>query len=134
MLPRRLAAILAATLILGTTATSAHAGWRRQTCRMGSDVQRLIRCAVSHFPVDGGYTKALAIARCESGLDPDAYYAGNAGVYQQRVAYWPPRKAGYNRATGDRLEASGGVYHARTNVLVSIRMAHLSGWGAWACA
>lgn len=139
MLPRpslRTAAALVAitALLIVTLVTPALAGWRRQTCRMGTDVRRLIRCAVHHFPVDGGYTKALAVAQCESGLDADAYYAGNAGVFQQRLLYWPPRKAAYNRAVGDRVEASGGVYHARTNVLVSVRYAHLYGWSAWSCS
>jgi hypothetical protein len=115
-------------------AVEAHATWRSKTCRFSGDVKRTIYCGVNHWAVPGGVSKALDVARCESGLDPLAYYNGNAGVFQQNLRYWPARHAAYNSAVGPLLDTGASVYNARSNVLVSIRMAHLWGWGAWSCA
>jgi hypothetical protein len=90
-------------------------------------VKRLIKCAAHRWRVAGGPRKALSVARCESGFRPRAYSAGNAGVFQQRVVYWPGRAKRY----GFR---GWSVYNGRANVIVSIRMAHATGWGAWSCA
>ncbi len=93
-------------------------------------VATLIRCAVRIWPVPGGAAKALEVARCESGLRPDAYGNGNGGVFQHRLPYWAGRVELYIR---DRWEMFRGVYNGRTNVIVSIRMAHAGGWGPWSC-
>jgi hypothetical protein len=97
--------------------------WRDSTYQL----KQLIRCAARRWTVPGGPDKAVAVARCESGLDPGASGAGNAGVFQQRVVYWGARA----RAFGF---AGASVYDGRANVIVSIRMAHAGGWDAWACA
>ncbi len=138
----RLAAVCAvAALVVSTWTLPAAAGWRRQTCRFShgdgysdTEVVQTIRCGVRRWAVVGGSAKALAVARCESGLDEHAYANGNAGVFQQRVVYWPARWRSYHAAVGLRLEVRRSVFNARANVLVSIRYAHLYGWGAWACA
>ena len=69
----------------------------------------------------------MSVARCESGFRPRAYSGGNAGVFQQRVVYWRGRA----RRFGFR---GWSVYNGRANVIVSIRMAHTTGWGDWSCA
>ena len=97
--------------------------WRDGT----REVKRLIRCATRKWRIPGGATKALAVARCESGFDPSAYGSGNAGVFQQAVPYWPGRAKEYGFP-------GWSVYNGRANVIVSIRMAHRDGWGAWSCA
>ena len=103
-------------------------------------VAALIRCAVRRYSVPGGAATALRIARCESGehLWPWAYSNGNAGVFQQRIAYWPGRARAYLRASWFPVHYADVVDHgwfrARANVLVSIRMAHAGGWGPWSCA
>lgn len=89
-------------------------------------VRQLIRCAARRWNVPGGPGKALSVARCESNLDPRAYASGNAGVFQQRVVYWPGRAETYGFP-------GASVYNARANIIVSVRMAHAGGWGAWAC-
>ena len=90
-------------------------------------VKRLIKCAAHRWRVAGGPRKALSVARCESGFRPRAYSAGNAGVFQQRVVYWRDR--------AKRFGFRGwSVYNGRANVIVSIRMAHATGWGDWSCA
>lgn len=142
MLPHRLAAALAVvTLLLVTLAVPADAGWRRRTLRFShgdgysdTEVIQTIRSAVAIWPVYGGFAKARAVAACESGFDEFAYSNGNAGVFQQRLAYWAGRRDAYNRAVGERLDVAESVYNARSNVAVSIRSAHLYGWGAWSCA
>ena len=90
-------------------------------------VKKLIRCAARRWEVPGGPRKALSVARCESGFNPAAYGGGNAGVYQQRIVYWPGRAKRWG-FRGWR------VYNGRANAIVSIRMAHAGGWGPWSCA
>jgi hypothetical protein len=90
-------------------------------------VKRLIHCAAHRWRVPGGPRKAISVARCESGFRPHAYSGGNAGVFQQRTIYWRGRA----RRFGFR---GWSVYNGRANVIVSIRMAHATGWGDWSCA
>ncbi|MBI3647224.1 MAG: hypothetical protein HY240_00440 [Actinobacteria bacterium] len=91
-------------------------------------VKRLIRCAAHRWPVSGGPDKAVSVARCESRFRPKAYNAaGYAGVFQQSTYYWPKRsrKFGFPKWS---------AFNGRANIIVSIRMAHRHGWGAWSCA
>ena len=91
-------------------------------------LKHLIRCAARRWHVVGGPDKAIAVARCESRFRPRARNpAGYAGVFQQSTRYWPVR----SRAFGFRHWS---IYNGRANILVSIRMAHRSGWRAWSCA
>jgi hypothetical protein len=92
-------------------------------------IKRIIRCAVWHYPVAGGADKALAVARCESRFNPYANGGPYKGVFQQASRYWDDRY----RAFGGQYLAPG-IYNGRTNILVSIRMAHRWGWGHWGCA
>ncbi|HEY6103338.1 MAG TPA: hypothetical protein VI007_08970 [bacterium] len=92
------------------------------------EVKQLIRCAAHHWGSPGGANKALDVARCESGFQPDAYNpSGYAGVYQQAVRYWPDRahKWGFPHRS---------AYNGRANIIVSIRMANsANGWRIWSC-
>ena len=98
--------------------------WRRSSFQL----KRLIRCAARRWDVSGGPDKAVAVARCESRLNPRAYNPGGyAGVYQQATRYWPTRATTYGFHDYS-------VYNGRANVMVSVRMAHRGGWGPWACA
>jgi Transglycosylase-like domain len=91
-------------------------------------VKLLIRCAARRWSVSGGPNKALQVARCESGYNPDAYNPdGYAGVFQQAQRYWPSRADHWGFP--DRS-----AFNGRANIIVSIRMAHASGWGGWGCA
>ena len=94
-------------------------------------VRRIIRCAVRLWPVPGGVKKAFSVARCESGFRPDAYYAGNAGVFQQRTKYWKGRVRTYLRRW---WPSNVSPFNGRANVILSVRMANRYGWNAWACA
>lgn len=102
----------------------------------------LIRCATDRWPVPGGIKKALDVAYCESGdnLWPWAHYMGSLGVFQQNGRYWQDRVNTYLKrdwfpGKWNRIHrVPEGAYNARANVLVSIQMAHRSGWGPWSCA
>ena len=130
---RALVAALATTMLLAAPADAVH---RRdpvkdRMCAIDwrdgeRAVRRLIRCAAERWKVPGGPHKAIAVARCESGFDPRASGNGNGGVFQHRIVYWPGRARtwGFPRAS---------VYNGRANVIVSVRMAHRFGWGAWSC-
>jgi hypothetical protein len=125
-----LLAILLSTPAAPAQAAKSTVAW--SLCRIDwrdgtREVKRLIRCATRKWHVPGGATKALAVARCESGFDPSAYGSGNAGVFQQAVPWWPGRAKEYGFP-------GWSVYNGRANVIVSIRMAHRDGWSAWTCA
>ena len=91
-------------------------------------VKRLIRCSARRWKVPGGPDKALDVARCESNFNPAAVNpAGYKGVYQQSVKYWPGRSKKWGFPDWP-------IKNGRANVMVSIRMAHRYGWGAWGCA
>lgn len=92
-------------------------------------VQRVIACAVARWPVPGGLQQALSVAKCESGFRPRAEYRGHIGIYQHRDIYWMARW----RKWGAPHDLSRDPHNARSNIIVSIRMAHEAGWGAWSC-
>jgi len=98
--------------------------WKRSAYQL----KRLIRCSARRWAVRGGPDKAVAVARCESRFNPNAYNPGGyAGVYQQATRYWRSRATTY----GFRNYS---VYNGRANIMVSVRMAHRTGWQAWSCA
>lgn len=113
--------------------------------RVARKVRALIRCAAARWDVPGGAEKAIAVARCESGLWPWARGGSSLGVYQHVDRYWQLRvrtwlrerwfsSRQWERIDRDATVHPGAAYLARANVLVAIRMAHASGWGAWSCA
>ena len=94
--------------------------WRKSAWH----VKRLIRCAASHFGVDG--SKALYVAWRESRYRPSAYNDGGgaAGIYQHLLRYWPDRARDYGFA--DRS-----AFDARVNIFVTMRMVREYGWDPW---
>jgi len=134
-------ALLLATMLVLAPALSARAnvvlgsralGAPTQVCpirwRQGPFfVRRLVLCAARHYHVPGGPTKALAIARRESGLNPWAYNraSGALGIYQHLRRYWPGRAATY----GFR---GWSAFNARANIFVTMKMVRgLGGWSPW---
>ena len=91
-------------------------------------VKRIIKCAVAHYPVPGGASKALYIARRESRFYPYAVNPNGRfkGIYQQGTSWWDDRYHTY----GFRYLRPQ-ILNARTNIIVSIRMVHRHGWGPW---
>ena len=101
--------------------------WQRGTWH----IKQLIRCAANRWSVPGGPYKAIAVADCESHLNPRARSSSGsyAGLFQQSTAYWPSRARHFG-------QANRSVFNGRANIIVSIRMAHgARSWSAWAgCA
>jgi hypothetical protein len=137
-----LAAALAMPALLAAAPTGAHASPVERTPRTISNqicnfdwsrstrqVKLLIGCAARRWEVPGGPAKALDVARCESGYQPDAYNPGGfAGVYQHPVRYW--------RLRANRYGFPGrSVFNGRANIIVAIRLAHSAhSWSDWSCA
>lgn len=131
------AALAASLLVLPVPAAVAdhpgpcalHRAAREST---GQFVKRLIRCAVTRWPVDGGAEKAICIAKRESGLNPRATSEPKglyAGLYQHSVEFWPYRLAKWTRRV---WELSDEPLNARSNVIVTIRWVHADdSWGPW---
>jgi hypothetical protein len=139
-----LASTLAASLVTPAAAADRFetARYRTKTYRFDrwsrEEVKWTIRAAEDAMPVPGGLSKALDVARCESGLYARARSASGTylGVYQHAKHYWDGRVAAYRRAHGGALDirAGAGPYSARANVLVTMWMAHRDGWSHWTCA
>jgi hypothetical protein len=85
--------------------------------------KRRIACAVRRFgPIPGGTTRAICIARRESGLDPSATSEPTGqyrGLYQHDRDYWSWR---YDRYTKAGWKLSTRALNGRTNSIVAIRM------------
>jgi hypothetical protein len=94
-------------------------------------MKRLITCAVGLWPVRGGATRAICIARRESGLDPRASSRTGRylGLYQHQATAWPSRFDTWTRP-GWKLKAD--ALNGRSNAIVTIRMVNANGWGPWA--
>lgn len=105
--------------------TSEGNGWSTR------DVKQVIRCAFGRY-APAQARKAISVARCESGFRPRAHDTpGVGGVFQHKYAYWHGRFRRW-RVHGWHMRPS--IYNARSNVVISARMVHAQGWGAWACA
>jgi hypothetical protein len=95
--------------------------------------KRLIECAATRWPVEGGAEKAICIAERESGLIPTASSATGiyVGLFQHSAADWPRR---YDEWTKPWWRLKENPYNGRTNSIVTMRIAHAEGWEAWAGA
>lgn len=145
---RRSSRIRGASLLLGLTlvfvaapigparSAAAHSGvfhgHAQRVCAIDwrdgpAEVERLIRCAARTWTVPGGPDYAVMVARCESRLDPRTVYYGHHGVFQHMIEYWPARATAYGFDGWSPL-------NGRANIIVSIRMVHVGGWGPWSCA
>jgi hypothetical protein len=92
--------------------------------------KELIRCAVAKWSVNGGAARAICIAKRESGLIPTAESPDGdfLGLFQHMRSAWPDR---YDAWTWPGWELKTTALNGRTNAVVTIRMAHAGGWGAW---
>ncbi len=98
-------------------------------------VKGLIRCAANRWNLDAAET--LKIAECESSLWPWSSNGIDRGLFQQDYRYWSTRAKTYLRASWFPQHWSSvrdhGWYKARANTLLSARMMHRNGLGAWSC-
>ena len=94
--------------------------------------KRLIICSVRRFgPIPGGSTRAVCIARRESGLDPKATSSPTGryrGLFQHDRRLWPGR---YDAYTDPVWELSTSALNGRSNAIVTIRFVRAIGtWKA----
>jgi hypothetical protein len=95
-----------------------------------TDVKQAIRIVVDRWHVAGGVCRAFCIAKHESGFQSHGNDSSCCkGVFQQHEDYWAGRFRRFNPHHGWRLRNA--IHNARSNIVVSIRMAHASGWGDW---
>jgi hypothetical protein len=127
--------LLSAGVLLGGTPASAHhAPGPCDFHRLeGESIQhfskRLIICAVTKLgPVPGGATRAICIAKRESGLDPSAMSKTGMyrGLYQHAWEFWAWR---YETFTLPKWDLSPRALNPRTNAIVAIRM--VRHYGTW---
>jgi hypothetical protein len=100
---------------------------RRDGETVQHQARRLIACAVGAFgPVGGGATRAVCIAKRESGLIPSASSKTGQylGLYQHAAKYWPYRFDAYTRRA---WALSTSALSGRSNAIVTIRMVHATG-------
>lgn len=126
-----------------TIQTEAEGSWRHRRCTYQglerrswtkTEVKRSIACGTDHWRVPGGRDRAVAIAKCESGLRADARGPGtSAGVFQFISSTWDSTVHRFRRLVR-RWDLSRNVFNGRSNVVLAIRKAHADGWSAWACA
>ena len=92
---------------------------------------RLIECASARWPVPGGASRAICIARRESGLIPwaSSMTGQYLGLFQHSAAAWPDRFAAWTKPA---WELKDDALNGRSNTVVTIRMVNANGWGAWA--
>jgi hypothetical protein len=119
---------------------------RERTCRYqwvdpgtwtAREERRTLACVVDRFgPVDGGISKVEQVGSCESGWNRLAVGgAGGAylGLFQHGATYWPSRVA-WAMPDGWRVGPWSSWKNSRAQLVVTVRMVHASGWGAWSCA
>ena len=136
---RLLAILLTVALTVPVGAVSAPAGHRPGPCSLDRVegetarqwVKRVIRCAERRWEVPGGATKAICIAKAESGLNPKAVSEDGSylGLFQHAAEAWPDR---YREWTRRVWELDERALNGRTNTIVTIRMVNANGWGSWA--
>jgi hypothetical protein len=77
----------------------------------------------------------MYVANRESHFYPWALNpSGCAGVYQHQLDYWPGRVAQWIEKewySPWRWQHGISAFDMRANVIVTIRMAHVEGWGPW---
>ncbi len=116
---------------------------RERTCRFqwldpgtwtAREERRTLACVVDRFgPVDGGIPKAEQVGACESGWNRLAVNGEYRGLFQHGATYWPSRVA-WAMPDGWRVGPWASWKNSRAQIVVTIRMVHASGWGAWSCA
>lgn len=138
---RRALVVLATVMCVALSALPVQAQmWRdHRVCQLNHSgysirqVKALIRCASARFPVQGGPSKALAVAYCESRYYPHATLGIYHGVFalsdEEFNRVWAQR-----RPLWHRWGVRDNIWDGQANVLLGVHKAHTSGsWSSWSC-
>lgn len=118
----------------------AQGAWRWKQCQFQSlsdptwtdrEERLTVRCAARRFGVSA--QQMFAVGQCESGFNRLAYNPNGPylGIWQHAATAWAYRVKAYEPPL---WELDPSWTNARTQAVVTARMAHASGWGAWSCA
>lgn len=117
--------------------------WRWDECRFQSlnrplwtarEERLTAECAVEKWSVPGGLSEFISIGQCESGWSRFANNAGNyLGLFQHAASAYVSRIHSYNPPSWDRGLSTRWT-NSRGQIVMSARMMHAEGTGAWACA
>jgi hypothetical protein len=120
--------IFAATKALGSECRFQHLDRGTWTQR---EEDRTARCVLKRFgPVPGGFPELRAVGDCESGWYRLAYNpAGYVGLFQHDLSAWADRVARWS----DPWTLRSRWQNSRSQIVVTVRMAHAYGWGGWSC-
>ena len=129
--------LLVAALLTGPTAPTgpcADHDWNGGT----RDMRRAIGCVWDRFDMSDR-AKAVSVAECESGLNPNAGRRdgdGYGGLYQHAKVFWAGR---FKRFITDHdLRSTWGlspsIWNGRTQAIVTALMVRRSSWQPWSCA
>lgn len=137
---RWLVAVLAFAIVIPSPALAE--GWRWEECRFQSlrpgtwtelEEHRTARCAVEHFPIEGGIRKLLAVGECESHWWRFAVGRyGHLGIFQHDPDSYTSRVAAYEPAWD--FELSRRWPNSRGQIVTTVRMVRAVGWSPWYCA
>jgi hypothetical protein len=107
-----------------------YESWNGKRGFTDEEVRKTIACAVDHFPTS--LSTAFYVANRESGYECKAQnpYSSAGGVFQVVDGTW----ASWWDAHDHRFRGWGlhnNKKLCRSNVMLSIRSAHMWGWGPW---
>jgi hypothetical protein len=100
-------------------------------------VRQGIECVWDRFdPGYGGAAKAIDVASCESGLNPEADGGASEGLFQHMQQYWPTRFTHYieRHTLRSTWGLSPSIWSGRSQAVVTALMVRRGGWGPWTCA
>lgn len=116
---------------------------RERTCRFqfldkatwtAREERRTTECVLARWSVDGGEPKFIDVGDCESGWNRFASNGGRyLGLFQHAATSWLGRVRSY-LPQGWRVGPWTRWRNSRSQIVVTARMVHGSGWGAWSCA
>lgn len=117
--------------------------WREQECRYQSlndplwtarEERLTAACATGKWSVPGGLSKFMSVGSCESGWNRFANNGGRyLGLFQHAASAYVGRVNDYQPPSWD-VALSTRWTNSRGQIVMTARMVHASGWGAWTCA
>lgn len=127
-----------AVLLLVTVAAPATPGHAETCTFQGLDAAtwspreeaKTTRCVLDRWSVPGGIPKFTDVISCESDWNRLARNGDYRGLAQHAATYWPSRVRSY-MPDAWKVGPWQRWTNSRSQIVVTARMAHGSGWSAW---